>query len=63
METADVFMDYAHPVLQAERALKALHNAMLSHDHRGAIEAGYQAIVEVRMAIAAIREDQVKTSW
>lgn len=63
METADVFMDYAYPVLKAEQALKTLHNAMLSHDHRGAIEAGYQAIVEIRMAVAAIREDQVKNPW
>lgn len=50
-------IDYAHPTLMAEKALKDLHNAMLERRYEDAIEHGLQAIVETRLAIHAIRND------
>ena len=48
-------IDYAHPTMMAEKALKELHNAMLMRRYEEAIEAGYKAIAETKMAINAIR--------
>lgn len=49
-------IDYAHPTMMAENALKELHKAMLDRRYEDAIEAGLQAIAETRLAIHAIRE-------
>lgn len=49
-------IDYAHPTMMAENALKELHKAMLDRHYEDAIEAGLQAIAETRLAIHAIRE-------
>jgi hypothetical protein len=48
-------IDYAHPTMMAEKALKELHNAMLRREFEAAIEHGMTALVEVKMAINAIK--------
>lgn len=48
-------IDYAHPTMMAEKALKDLHNAMLMRRYDEALEHGFQAIAEARLAISAIR--------
>jgi hypothetical protein len=53
-------IDYAHPTMMAEKALKDLHNAMLMRQYDEAIEKGMEAIAEVRLAIHAIRHDAEK---
>lgn len=47
-------IDYAHPCMMAEKALKELHDAMLRHDYAAAMKAGLNAMVEVRMTMNAI---------
>lgn len=49
-------IDYAYPTMMAERSLKDLHNAMLENRHDDALMAALNSIVEVRMAIAAIKD-------
>ena len=49
-------LDYAYPTMMAERSLRDLHNAMLENRHDDALLAGLNAIVEVRLAIAAIKD-------
>jgi hypothetical protein len=48
-------IDYAHPTMMAEKALKDLHNAMLDKKYSEAIDHGIKALVETRMAINAIK--------
>ena len=48
-------IDYAHPTMMAENALKDLHKAMLDRRYEEAIEKGFLAIAEARLAINAIR--------
>jgi hypothetical protein len=48
-------IDYAHPTMMAEKALKDLHNAMLDKKYSEAIEHGIKALVETRMALNAIK--------
>lgn len=47
-------IDYAHPCMMAEKALKELHDAMLNQDYAKAMKAGTDAMVEVRMTMNAI---------
>jgi len=47
-------IDYAHPCMMAEKALKELHDAMLNQDYARAMKAGMDAMVEVRMTMNAI---------
>lgn len=47
-------IDYAHPCMMAEKALKELHNAMLEQDYARAMKAGMDAMVEVRMTMNAV---------
>lgn len=47
-------IDYAHPCMMAEKALKELHNAMLEQDYAKAMKAGMDAMVEVRMTMNAV---------
>ena len=47
-------IDYAHPCMMAEKALKELHDAMLEQDYAKAMKAGMEAMVEVRMTMNAI---------
>ena len=49
-------IDYAYPTMMAERSLKELHNAMLDNRLDDALLAGLNAIVEVRLALAAIKD-------
>ena len=49
-------LDYAYPCMMAEKSLRDLHNAMLENRHDVALLAGMNAIVEVRIAIAAIKD-------
>ena len=48
--------DYSYPTMMAERSLKDLHNAMLENRYDDALLAALNAIVETRMAIAAIKD-------
>ncbi|NBS71553.1 hypothetical protein EBT31_21975 [bacterium] len=49
MSTApQTIVDYAHPTMMAENALKRLHDAMLLKKYDEAIEAGLVAIAETR---------------
>lgn len=58
MSTApQTIVDYAHPTMMAENALKRLHDAMLLKKYDEAIEAGLVAIAETRIAIHAIRHE------
>ena len=47
-------IDYAHPCMMAEKALKELHDAMLEQDYKRAMKAGMDAMVEVRMTMNAV---------
>lgn len=51
----EVLVDYAHPTMMAERALKDMHNAMLDRKYEAAIEHGMLALVEVKLAINSIK--------
>lgn len=48
-------IDYAHPMMMAERKLKDAHEALLRRDFDGGIERLLDAIVEVRLAANAVR--------
>lgn len=56
-----VLIDYAHPCLMAEKALKELHEAMLLKKYDVAIEQGIEAVTQVRLTLAAIRYEQEQT--
>ena len=51
-------LDYAYPTGQAERNLKDLHNAMLERRYAEALLAGENAIADIRIALAAIRDER-----
>jgi hypothetical protein len=63
MANVDDRLDYAYPAMQAETALKALHYAVLDKDYDRAIVEGLRAIVETRMAIAALKDMKEKNTW
>ncbi len=50
--------DYAYPTMMAEKALKDLHNYMLENRLDDALIAGLNAITDIRMALAAIRDEK-----
>jgi hypothetical protein len=52
----DNVIDYAYPTMMAERSLKELHDAMLENRPDDALLAGLNAIVEVRLALVAIKD-------
>lgn len=54
-------IDYAHPTMMAEKALKDLHNAMLEKRYEEALEHGLKALVETKMAINAIKNTMETT--
>lgn len=56
----DIVIDYAAPCMNAERALKDLHKAMLERNYEQAIEAALQALVETKLTLNAIRHEQEK---
>ncbi len=53
--TPSSLIDYAHPCMMAENALKEAHKHMLNREHDEAIEQALKAIVETRLMINAIR--------
>jgi hypothetical protein len=48
-------IDYAHPCMMAENALKEAHKHMLNREYGEAIEQALDAIVEIRLMINAIK--------
>lgn len=60
METAKGLVDYAHPCMMAENALKEAHIHMLNREYDEAIEEGLKAIVETKLMINAIRHAKEK---
>ncbi len=55
MVTVDPIIDYAHPMMMAEKALKDAHNALLEKHTDVALGELMQAIVEVKLAINCIK--------
>ena len=53
-------LDYARPLIVAERALRDMYNDALHRNYDGAHEKGMQAIVEIRLALAAINNEKAK---
>jgi uncharacterized protein (UPF0332 family) len=51
----EVINDYAKPCMDAERALKDAHNAVLDNDLDLAITKAYDAIVHARLVLNALR--------
>lgn len=49
-------IDYAHPAMMAENALKEAHIHMLNHEYDEAIEEGLKAIAETKLMINAIKD-------
>jgi hypothetical protein len=49
-------IDYAYPCMMAEKALNALHEAMLANDYEKAIEEGLAAIAETKLCLNAIKD-------
>lgn len=60
MQTNSSLVDYAHPCMMAEQALKKLHNAMLERDYDTAMEQALVAITEARLTLNAIRHEKEK---
>jgi hypothetical protein len=50
MQTAEV-IDYAKPLMEAERALKNMHDAALHRDYEMAKEFAVQAMTHTRLAM------------
>lgn len=48
-------IDYAHPMMMAERHLKNAHNALLEGSNDEALGELMQAIVETKLAIHSIK--------
>ena len=48
-------IDYAHPMMMAERHLKNAHNALLEGNNDEALGELMQAIVETKLAINSIK--------
>ena len=48
-------IDYAHPMMMAENALRDAYDALLHHNIDGGIEHLLNAMVEVKMALNAVR--------
>lgn len=53
--TTSSLIDYAHPMMMAERKLKDAHEALLRRDFDGGIERLQEAITEARLAVHAVR--------
>jgi len=56
----DVLIDYAYHAMMAETALKKLHNKLLDNDFDEAVEAGIQALADVKLTINAIKHMKEK---
>ena len=60
MQTNISLVDYAHPCMMAENALKEAHIHMLNREYGEAIEEGLKAIAETKLMINAIRHEKEK---
>jgi hypothetical protein len=49
-----MLIDYAYPCMQAEKALKDTHNAMLRNDHQEALQRASDCIGHVEAMLFAI---------
>lgn len=59
MENAEVgLVDYAYPMMMAQRALKDAHEAVLRKDFDGAIEQTMLSIAEAKLMLNALKEMQ-----
>jgi hypothetical protein len=56
----DDVIDYATPCMEAERALKGVHSAMVNQSYEKAIEAALRAVAEVKLTLNAIKYEQEK---
>ena len=54
-------IDYAHPLMMAERALKKAHDYLLNRDYELALDQLKLAIIETRAASAATLHMQEKS--
>lgn len=54
MENVEL-IDYAYPLMMAERRLKDAHAELLNRNFDGGLEKLLEAIVEVRIAVNAVR--------
>lgn len=53
-QTADI-IDYARPMMMAQRHIRLAHDALLTGNNGAALEEMLQVVVEARMAINAIK--------
>lgn len=51
----DTIIDYAMPCMNAERALKDAHNAVLENDYDAAISAAMRATGECRLLVVSLK--------
>jgi hypothetical protein len=59
MATVDnQLVDYAYPMMLAQKALKDAHEAVLEKDFRAAIDRAYDAIAETKLMLNALKEMQ-----
>jgi len=56
----NTLIDYAHPLMMAERALKKAHDYLLDRDYELALDQLKLAIIETRAASAATLHMQEK---
>ena len=61
MDSAEL-IDYAYPMLMAERKLKEAHEALLERKYDEGVELLLKAATEVRIAIASVRHIQTSDS-
>lgn len=54
-------IDYARPCMMAEKAMKKLHEAMLMKQYDEALQHAEEALVEMRLTMAAIRHEKDMT--
>jgi hypothetical protein len=55
IKSQNTLIDYAYPMMMAEREMKKAHEALLEGRMDEGLERLTQAVVEVRMAINAVR--------
>ena len=58
MEKATAIVDYAHPCMMAEKALKNAHDAVLHKDFDAAVDYAVEAIVQSRLMLNALNHQR-----
>lgn len=53
--TTSSLIDYAHPMMLAERKLKDAHDALLRRNFDEGIELLFEAAVEIKLAINSVK--------